>query len=396
MENKAKFLIIGLLGFLLLSVIVNLQTYNTKFILQKEKDRLFSENQVLSQKAEESQQKAKNLEGKLAILNQDLEKLNRDKEDFQKKFDLLNREKTQLIDRLKSQGQAQIASVREAAPSSGPQTGVFGREDAYWAGILKSKTDLELQLANFRSELKTAQLNNEQLQREKNALQLDLNSFKREKEDFQRQMEYNKKLLDSIAQELVRERNDKIKIEESIKSLREENEVLMRQVKSLSNHKYVLEKKIQDLQEGKAAIERRFTEMENKLTEKVSMINDLKAGLEGIQGASTKKEEAVVEPKKESVELPPIVVRPGTQAPEIRIQQGTTVLGGKILAINKDSNFVIIDLGEDAGVKLGDAFKAYREDRAIANLEVIQTRKNIAACDIKNELVPLKIGDMVR
>lgn len=395
MENKAKFLIIGLIGFLLLSIIVNLQTYNTKSILQREKDKLLADNQTLTQKADESQQKAKRLEDRVSVLTKDFESLNKEKEDFKRKLDLFSKEKQELIDRLKSLRQAgtvqeepKQAAVQAAAPVM--------VEDAYWAGILKAKTDLELQLANLRNELKTAQINNEQLQREKSALQLDMNSMKRDKEDLQRQVEYNKKLLDSIAQELVREKNDKIQIQESIKTLKSENEVLTRQLKSLNNHKYALEKKVQELQEGKVAIERRFTEMETMLTEKVSMIDGLKVELEGIRIGVARREEAVTPvPKKESVELPPIVVRPQSQ-PEIRVQEGTTTLGGKILAINRDSNFVIIDLGEEAGVKIGDAFKVYREDKSIANIEVIQTRKNIAACDIKNEAAPIKIGDAVR
>jgi len=392
MENKAKFLIIGLIGFLLLSVIVSLQTYNSKLSLQKEKEKLLSDNQILTQRAEENQQKAKRLEDKVAGLNMGLEKLIKDKEAFQMKFDLLNREKENLLERLKSQKEATETREQvkqEAAPATVPP----GGEDTYWAGILKSKTDLELQLTNLRSELKTAQMNSDQLQREKGTLQLDMNTLKREKEDLQRQMEYNKKLLDSIAQELVRERNDKIKIQESIKTLKSENEVLTRQLKSLNNRKYVLEKKVQDLQDGKADIERRFTAMETMLTEKVSMINELKVELEDIRSGAARRE--VIEEKKESVELPPIVVRPQAE-PEVRIQEGTTTLGGKILAINRESNFVIIDLGEDAGVKLGDAFKIYREDKTIANVEVIQIRKNIAACDIKNETASVKIGDTVR
>ncbi len=392
MENKAKFLIIGLIGFLLLSVIVSLQTYNTKLSLQREKDRLVSENQQLTQQAEENRQRAKGLEDRASLLNEELRRLNREKEEFQKKFDLLNSEKALLMERLQSQKQAPAAE-EEASPQGFQALTAPGAGDSYWAGILKAKTDLELQVTGLRSELKTAQINNDQLQREKSAMQLDLNAFKREKEDLQRQVEYNKKILDGIAQDLVREKNDKIKIQESIKTLKNENEVLMRQLKSLNTRKFDLEKKVQELQEAKVDIERRFQEMENRVAAKLSMVNEIKEGLEGVQGQGSGSGQ-----RKESVELAPIVVRPqgGQQEPEVRVQGETRVLGGKVLAINRDSNFVIIDLGEEAGVKLGDTLKVYRVDKSIAALEVIQTRKNIAACDIKSEIVPVKIGDAVR
>ncbi|MFH1457958.1 MAG: hypothetical protein ABIG31_02180 [Candidatus Omnitrophota bacterium] len=395
MEKYAKFIVIGLIGFLLLSVVLNLQTYNTKQGLQREKDRLFKENQQLAQKSDEDSQRARRLEDAMRRLKDDLNRLNREKEDFQNRFNLLSQEKEELIEELKSQELRIGAGQPERVPLAVVPSGMSATEDSYWAGILKTKIDLEMQLGNLRSNLKTAQLNSEQLQREKTALQLDLNTFKREKEDLQRQVEYNKKLLDSIAQELVRERNDKLKIQESITTLKKENDVLTRQLKSISNRRYALEKKVQELQDDKAAIERRFTELENKLTERVAMVNDLKVGLEELQGSGTRKERDGTS-QKESVELPPIVVRPASGVPEVRIQEGTTVVGGKILAINKDSNFVIIDLGEEASVKIGDTFKVYRLDKTIANLDVIQTRKNISACDIKSEIVPLQIGDTVR
>jgi hypothetical protein len=401
--DKAKYLVIGLIGLLLLSVIVNLQTYSTKLGLQQEKDRLSSENQKLIQKAEENNQKAKRLEEKMVIAEDELARLNKEKENFQKKFDLLNMEKQELIDRLKSERKKQLSPTEKKEVGletlREPSGIVSGADEVYWAGILKTKTDLEIKLTNLRNELKDAQLTNERLQKDKDDLQLDLNIFKREKEDLQRQVEYNKKLLDSIAQELVRERNDKLKIQEGLKTLKKENGVLTRQLKSINNRRFSLEKKVRELQEDKVAVERRFTDLEDKLAEKDSMISGIKVKLDEIRvtgeeeaAASSKKDS----PRKDSVELPPIVVRPAAQVPEVRIQQGTTVTGGKILAINRDSNFIIMDLGEEAGVKIGDEFKVYRLDKTIASLEVIQTRRNIAACDIKSEIVPIKIGDSVR
>ncbi len=98
------------------------------------------------------------------------------------------------------------------------------------------------------------------------------------------------------------------------------------------------------------------------------------------------------EEEKESVELPTIVVRP---QPESSAQESKEV-SGNILAINKDNSFVIIDLGLDTGIKVGDTFQVQRDNKFIATIEVIQARKNISACDIKKETEPIKVGDSVR
>ena len=52
--------------------------------------------------------------------------------------------------------------------------------------------------------------------------------------------------------------------------------------------------------------------------------------------------------------------------------------------------------GEEAGIKNGDALRVYRSDRPIANIEAIQVRRNISACDIKKQGAVIKIGDTVR
>ena len=78
------------------------------------------------------------------------------------------------------------------------------------------------------------------------------------------------------------------------------------------------------------------------------------------------------------------------------MQENATRPTGKILAINKDANFVIIDLGEDRGINVGDTFQVYREGESIATIGVIQARKSIAACEIKKETTAIKVGDTIR
>jgi hypothetical protein len=58
---------------------------------------------------------------------------------------------------------------------------------------------------------------------------------------------------------------------------------------------------------------------------------------------------------------------------------------------------VIIDIGEEASVKVGDALRVYgKDDKPAADIEVIQTRKDISACDIKREYAPVCVGDIVK
>jgi len=258
--------------------------------------------------------------------------------------------------------------------------------------VLKAKTDLELQLNNIRNDLKNVQITNEQLTREKNAFDLDVRNLSREKEDLKRQLDYNQRLMDSIAQEVVRERNDKFKIQEMLQPIKNENAILRRQLRSLITRKINLERKVQKLQEDNTSLERRFNEMETMVKDKVDKISELKKQVDSGPAVSVKP--AVSRSGDGSVELPPIVVRPQAEA----IADEPMTYSGRVIGINKENNFVIIDLGEEHGIKNADTFQVYREHdaKAVATIEVIQVRQSISACDIKRQVMPIKVGDKIR
>jgi len=264
--------------------------------------------------------------------------------------------------------------------------------DAYWAGVLKAKTDLEMQLSSIRGELRSLQINNEALQRDKGALEADIKSLTNEKTDLLRQLDYNQKLLDSLAQDVVREKNDKSKIQDNLKIIKGENTVLIRQLKSLNSRKAALEKKINELQEGKSTVEKRLNEMEAMLADRVSQIDSLKDGLDQVR--SGKVSPLTEDKPKQSVELPAIVVR--SMPPGSNEKKESADFSGRILAVNPDSNFVVIDAGSSAGVKIGDSFSVYRDGKSIGLIEVIQVRGNISACDIKKKSAALRIGDSIK
>jgi len=381
MEQKAKFFIIGLAVLLVISLFISYQNYSTKEALRRERDGLFEKNTSLGSQIGRLESSLRESENKISALNRQLDEVSRQKEEFERKYGLAKKNQDELIEKLRSQ------QVPEAA---GPQLQALPQNtDLYWAGVLKAKIDLELQLGNIRNELKSVKISNEQLQREKSTLELDISNFRRDNEDLKRQLGYNQKLMDSLAQELVREKNDKMQIQDNFKLVKNENAVLSRQLKSLNNHKVELDKKLEQLQEERSSLERRLTDMETMLTDKLSQINGLKEQIDTVRSGATVETPSE---KSESVELSPIIVRPQIEA---AVAEAPSLVG-KVLAINKENNFVIIDLGEDAGIELNDTFRVYRGGKAVATIEVIQTRKSIAACDIKEETAAIIVGDTVR
>jgi chromosome segregation ATPase len=384
MDQKIKFIIIGLIAVLIISLLFSWQMIASNQKLAKERGYLAKDNAALTKKFDDAQKDNQRLNEQVASLNENKDKLSSNLEYLQKKYESVSEAKEKLVEELKAIEARGIA--RPVATEQAPETG-----DAYWAGIFRDKKNLELQLENLNNELKTVQINNEQLQREKSALELEINSLNRDKQDLtrqfafiQKQVGYNKKMIDTISLELVGEKNDKLQIQEALRSIKNENTVIRRQLKSLSSHKVGLEKKLSEAEIKNNGLENRFTEMDILLKDRILQIDRLNKQI------VTKK----MPETEESVELPPIVVRPQAETPAL--ESGPAGLG-KILAINRDNNFVIIDLGQDAGAKMGDAFKVYNEEnRVVGTVEVIEVRKSISACEIRKETTLIKVGYTIR
>ena len=390
MDQKAKFIIIGLAVFSVVCLFLFFQATNQQQGLVRESNDLKAENKTLLNKANQLEDDLKENQGRIDALKSERDKGAQALKELQSKLDLVTKSRDDLIEKLKrvSQQKDELINIQQQQATA---TVVPEATDAYWGAILKAKADLEVQLASVQENLKKLQINNESLQRDKSILEIDLNRLSSEKKDLLRQLEYNKKVLDSMSQEVVRERNDKVAIQDSLKTVKAENDMLSRQLKSLNSRKLVLDRKVQDLQEGKATISKRLSEMEAMLTDRISQIDSLKNELDRIKSG---KSEAVVEKKKEAVELPAIVVRYST-SPE-RNRTVAPELPGKILAVNTENNFVIIDLGSSSGVRIGDMFNVYRAGKFIGNISVIQVRENISACDIKRVNTALEIGDNIK
>ncbi|MFA4984150.1 MAG: hypothetical protein WC559_02420 [Candidatus Omnitrophota bacterium] len=388
MEDKMKFVAIGLAAALLISIFANFQSCNSRKAAELARDALKEENSSLSKKVKESIKEKKEIEEKLGALKGELDKLTKEKDDLaslrdelQKQYEALLKERDAMQEKLKGQ----IGEAREGLADS-----ASSREESYWARVIKEKTDLSVQVDSLRSELERLRIANEQLKRDKDSLELDLKNLDRDKEALEQQV----KGMDSISIDLVREKNSKMKIQDDLTAIKRENSSLRRQLRYMGSRKTYLENKLQKLQEDKESLQRQFDEMGTLLESKMYQMGDVKEKLKAIRSG---EELETSEPKKDSVELPPIVVRPGSETPASagRVLPDTQGIG-RILEVNRESKFVVIDLGEDYGLKIGDAFHVYRSGKLVGTIEVVQARKGITACDIKEEKTPIKIGDIIK
>jgi predicted nucleic acid-binding Zn-ribbon protein len=396
MQDKMKFVLIILGAIIVFMVFLLLQSGQNVAKLRTEREELTEQGKVLTAKLSNLTTEHKRLKEDFDNANKTLEKMEADKSEAETKFKSLVEERDKLklgIDQLNAKLAAGQTAPNKPEDISRKETesAPSPTADAYWAGILKKKAELELRLESLRGDLKTAKLENEQLRREKDKLELDLQTYETDQKDSSREFEYSKKLADNLTTELTREKTDKFLLSETIKALKNENKLLKSQLKTIFDRKTKLENKFAQLQDKNTELERSMVKMESFVREKILQVDNLRTDL-GImpsqgQGVSSAG-------NKSSIDLPAIVVKPGEDDPLAKPQQAVKPVS--VIAVDRDNNFAIMNAGSGSGIKVGDTFQVLRKGEPVGSVEVIQVRDNISACDIKNEFAPIAVGDTAK
>lgn len=287
-------------------------------------------------------------------------------------------------------GAQQPAAASVQPPPSGEQFG--GQQEGYWARILKERAELAVKADDLTRQLNQANVKITELKKENSDLQMAVTDLQRVKEEIDRQVKRGQDLADSLSLQLARAQNDKDYLSGRIEKITRENDSLRTQIRELTGTKLALEKSIVRMQEEKKDVEKRLTKTENVIQERIDDIWQLKKSLD-----DTLEDGAAA---KDGIELSPIVVSPGggeNAAVATPPVEGTRrTFDANVVSVNSENNFVIINAGAAAGLKLGDMLNVYRGSDFIAGIEVIQVRNDIAAADIKNRSDTIQVGDVVR
>lgn len=74
-----------------------------------------------------------------------------------------------------------------------------------------------------------------------------------------------------------------------------------------------------------------------------------------------------------------------------------SALSGRVLSINRDWHFVVIDLGWDA-VRIGDTVSIFRGDQLLAKARIERVQEGVCAATVlpEWETIEIRINDLVR
>lgn len=275
------------------------------------------------------------------------------------------------------------------APSISPDSGRIVDEQ-YWVDLLQEKASLEVDIQKLEEALSERSIALVEIKQKNEDLQLTISSLESEKEEIVTKVQHTEGMIDNISLELARTKNDKKFIANRAEKLSEENNELRRKMKKLVAVKNALEKSIVRITREKDKIKNQLGRTETLIQSKIDEIWDIKEELDysirSSRGGAFSNE----------VELPPIVVSSSGEVENFNTGEAFPSLNGQVISINEPNNFVIVDIGESAGVHLGDNLSVYRDSKYIARLEVIQVREDISAADLKDQWSKIKVGDVIR
>ncbi|MBF0532026.1 MAG: hypothetical protein HQL23_02895 [Candidatus Omnitrophica bacterium] len=337
------------------------------------------------------------------------ETITKDKERVQSQIDNLRKERDRLVKELKEAKdnpmvvykekiqEAQTAAASSAAgatpaPAAALTGGMNVNNEEYWATVLRDKAALEVELQNLKGQLSQNQIDIVELRRLGDEYKVKIDQFANAKKDVERELIYKTETINNLALELARTKNERKFVIDNFDKVNKENGELRNQLQALVGTKGALEKTIVKLSKDKSDVEHKLGQTDALVQSKIDEIWAIKESLDTAFQSSKAAQNATAKP----VELPPIVVTGNSQAPSFNPGVTKPGFNGKVVSINKENNFVIVDIGESAGIKTGDSLSVYRDQQYIARLEVIQVRKDISAADIKDQWTPIQAGDAIR
>jgi chromosome segregation ATPase len=404
MNSKIKILLVGLAAVCAIALMIAFQlngvnkSLRSQFALKEQEFQ--SEKQGLSQQLSSTLEAKKRLDAEMGDLRVKFDSVAKEKDSLKDKFDLVTKERASLVEKVqdlakqKKKLEDEVVQLKKTGGSEFSPSSIIPTstptDDAYWATVLRDKASLEIQVKNLTTQLTDLQLKTEKAMEEGRKLDLQLKTVIGARIDLERRIVYNEKLAETLSEDLVREKRDKKAVVDQLDGLRQENYELKSRLMALGDKKISLETKVVDLQSEREVLAKRLAELDQILQERVDQIiqvkNDLKSARNEAKNISAKDSRVV--------QLQPIVVKASEEGPAGNRKAPTA---GQVLAINEENNFVIIDLGEQDGSRVGQVFSIYRNTQKIASIEIIQTRKEISAADIKNVSsgAKIKIGDTV-
>jgi outer membrane murein-binding lipoprotein Lpp len=194
-------------------------------------------------------------------------------------------------------------------------------------------------------------------------------------------LEESKNQLEMLNNELDKERKAKEEILSNLnelKSIIEEKEAKQKALEEdldrVQKEANRLRAKLKNVEQEKEDLEKKLKEMELAQKKNVEL------------GEIVVEKQPIVETAKEKV-----ITKKESQ--KEGVSEAKSPLEGKVLVVNKDYNFVVINLGIQQGIRLNDVFSVYHKEKYIGDIKVEKLHDSMAAAGFISEHIKDEIAE---
>lgn len=250
--------------------------------------------------------------------------------------------------------------------------------DAFWSNILREKMNLELKLNSYERLIAKKNRELERMEEEKIKVNQALQEILEKKIELEQELESMKTTFNGLIKDIEQEKKEKLIYIKKVEEMQKEKALLESRIEIMEEEKKELAKKIQELkdklklaEQDKKKWAKRIAYVNQILEDKMIELDRLKLDLE----LAIKKIKTF-----SYVELPRIKVRANSLAE------------GKVIHVDPDNKFIIIDKGRKDGIIRGMKFLIYRNDNIVGKAEIEEVREATSAAHIILDLPDRKIA----
>lgn len=227
-----------------------------------------------------------------------------------------------------------------------------------------------------------------------------------EKEDLQRSEKSAKKEIARLNEQI-----EELKTERDQRQARiqEYEAVIAKAKEDLDTEKTAKEEALSEIAKSKeelASLKSAKEAVESELKTVQSSLGELKGQLATIQKAKEEESKKAVsskskdqESKTQDVQLEKIVIASSDAAGPAGSQGASQAkaLEGKVLVVNKDYDFVVVNLGQKDDINLADTLEVFRNDKKIGEMKIEEVRDamSVATPSTKDIMRQIKEEDKV-
>ena len=202
-----------------------------------------------------------------------------------------------------------------------------------------------------------------------------------------------KSKMDSLSSELTAEKTAHAETSNKLEQFKAD----LSKQKSLRED---LEKRLNQVQDDGKQIKEQVKIMQQQKIALEEKIKDLESGVGGVELGKV----VVNSPANDVVLAQPDMTNKGINAPETKVSKVAENqpsrlakgLEGKVMIVNKEFNFAVINLGSKDKIIVGDEFSVFRAGKSIGDLKVEKVHEAMSAAGFAAELKDLiKENDLV-